>query len=631
MPENQTRKAPQAGDRFVREVLIQRDAIDVDARTVSLAFSSESPVERYWGTEVLDHAPASVRLDRLRTTGPLLLNHDSDAQIGAVERVSIDADRVGRALVRFGRGQRAEEIFQDVRDGIRRSVSVGYQIHSVVLEKHTDDGDTYRVTDWEPMEISIVSVPADTRVGVGRALDSIPASPPSTYPEETHMQEQNRASESSAATASPAPVDVAGIEANVRAAEKQRVADLLAIGQMFAKQIGSDKLALAAIESGATPDEFRQKVLTALDRKAATELAPAAIGMTAHEQKRYSFMRAINYLANPRSNVARELAAFEIECSVAASEAVGKQARGLLVPHDVLTRDLTAGTNTAGGYTVATDLLSGSFIELLRNKLLLPGMGAQMLNGLVGNVAISRATGGSTGYWVAESGAPTESQAAFDQVTMSPKTVGAYSDLSRKLLLQSSIDIERFVQNDLATALALAIQQAAIKGGGSNEPTGILGTTGIGSVVGGTNGAAPTWANIIDLETQVSAANADVGTLGYLTNAKVRGKLKGTEKFTGTNGMPVWTDGAQPLNGYSAGVTNAVPSNGTKGSGTNLSAIIFGNFADLLIGLWGGLDINIDTSTGSTSGTVRIVTLQDVDVAVRHPESFAAMTDAITA
>ena len=231
-----------------------------------------------------------------------------------------------------------------------------------------------------------------------------------------------------------------------------------------------------------------------------------------------------------------------------------------------------------------------------------------------------------------ESGAPTESKQAFDQVTMSPLTVGAYTDISRKLLLQSSIDIEAFVQNDLATVIALELQRVGIKGGGSKEPTGILATSSIGSVVGGTNGAAPDWADIIDLETAVSVANADVGTLAYLTNAKVRGKLKQTEKFSTSNGMPVWGEGASPLNGYRAGVTNAVPSNLTKGTATSkCSAILFGNFADLIMGMWGGLDITVDPYSNSTSGTVRVVALQDVDLAVRHAESFAAMQDALTA
>ena len=191
------------------------------------------------------------------------------------------------------------------------------------------------------------------------------------------------------------------------------------------------------------------------------------------------------------------------------------------------------------------------------------------------------------------------------------------------------MDVESFVRNDLATSLALAIDSAAINGSGSsNQPTGVLNTSGIGSVVGGTNGAAPDWADIVDLESAVAIDNADMGALGFLTNAATRGKLLQTEKASGT-AQYVWSD-SNTLRGYNAAVSNQVPSNGTKGTGTALSSMVFGNWNDLIIGTWGGIDINVDTSTGSASGTVRVVALQDVDIAVRHAESFAAMTDIIT-
>jgi len=228
----------------------------------------------------------------------------------------------------------------------------------------------------------------------------------------------------------------------------------------------------------------------------------------------------------------------------------------------------------------------------------------------------------------------TESQPAFDQVSLTPNTVGGFTDYTRKMLLQSTPDIEFLVRSDLATTVATEIDRVAINGSGTGaEPTGILNTSGIGSVAGGTNGAAPTWANIVDLESAVANSNADVAALGYLTNSKVRGKLKQTEKASST-GQFVWGgDTAEPglglLNGYQAGVSNNVPSNLSKGTGTNLSAIIFGNFADLLIGQWGILDLLVDPYTFSSTGTVRVVALQDVDVSVRHAESFAAMLDAI--
>jgi len=244
-------------------------------------------------------------------------------------------------------------------------------------------------------------------------------------------------------------------------------------------------------------------------------------------------------------------------------------------------------------------------------------------------VAIPKQSGAATAYWVAENNAPTESQQTLAQVTLSPKTVGAFTDISRRLTLQASVDVEAMVQRDLAAVLGLAIQQAAINGSGSsNQPSGLL-TLITPSVIGGANGAAPTWAHIVKLESDVAVANALVDDMAYLTNAAVRGKLKTTSKVSGQNGF-IWENGDTPVNGYRAAVTNAVPSNLTKGTGTNLSAIIFGNFRDLVIGMWGGLDLMVDPYTGSTAGTVRVVALQDVDVAVRYTESFATMVDALT-
>jgi len=253
-----------------------------------------------------------------------------------------------------------------------------------------------------------------------------------------------------------------------------------------------------------------------------------------------------------------------------------------------------------------------------------------LLTDLNGNIAIPRMTGGATGYWVGEGNAPTESQQAFDQVTLSPNTVAAYTEFSRKLLLQSSMDIEALVRGDLARVLALAIDYAAINGSGSsNQPKGILNQTGIGAVVGGTNGLAPIWSHVVDLETEVAIDNAAIGSLHYLTNTRVRGKLKQTEKAASTANF-IWSEGGE-LNGYSTAVSNQVPSNLTKGSSSGIcSAILFGNFADLLIGMWGGLDIQVNPYSLDTTGSVRVTAFQDCDIAIRHPESFAAMVDALT-
>lgn len=165
------------GTRQTREIRVEARALDREARTVELAFSSTAPVERWFGEEILDHAAASVRMERIRDGAPLLLDHSSRQQIGVIDSARIDADGVGRAQVRFSRGALGEEILQDVADGIRTKVSVGYLVHQMDLEASGDDGDRYRITDWEPMEVSIVSIPADASVGVGRAQHPQPEIP----------------------------------------------------------------------------------------------------------------------------------------------------------------------------------------------------------------------------------------------------------------------------------------------------------------------------------------------------------------------------------------------------------------------------------------------------------------------
>jgi HK97 family phage major capsid protein len=362
------------------------------------------------------------------------------------------------------------------------------------------------------------------------------------------------------------------------------------------------------------------------------------IGMGGNEIKQYSLIRAIRAAASGNWRDAT----LEKEASDAVMKKMGKEPRGFFVPHDWLSadqrnlmaekREMTIGVLAQGGYLKATDLLAQSFIELLRNKMVVQAAGAWVLTGLVGDIAIPRQTGGATAYWVAEGNAPTEADQAVDQVALAPKTVGAFTDISRKLLLQSSIDVEAFVRNDLATVLALAIDLAALHGSGSGaEPKGLVNQTGVAVVAIAADGGPPTWEHIVSLETEVAADNADIGALAYITNAKVRGKLKQTEKATGTAQF-VWESLVQatPLNGYRALVSNQVKSDLTKGSGTGLSAAFFGNWGDLIIGQWGTLDILVDPYTGGTTGTVRVIAFQDVDVAVRHGESFSVILDADT-
>ena len=575
--------------RYKRSELTTFD--EVEERTYEFPFSSEFPVARYFGNEILSHEASAADLSRLNDGAPLLFNHNPERVIGVVERAYIDGNkRRGYARVRFSRNAFAQEILGDVKDGVLRNVSFGYSIDKM---EERGSGD-YVATAWSPYEISVVSIPADNTVGIGRSLVPTP--------------------DAASAAPSPDPLppmentapDLAVVRAEAVEAERTRISS---INALCTKHRMAD-LGQQLVESGRSIDEARAAVLDKLNVPQETvNMSAAEIGLSAQESRRFSFLRAINYLANPTDRSAREAAAFEIEASDAAAAKLGRQSRGITIPQDVLRRDLNVGTASAGGNLVATDLDAGSFIDLLRNASALDQAGATVLTGLTGNVAIPRQSGAGTAYWVAESGAPTESQQTVDQVSLTPKTVAAFTDYSRRLMLQSSIDVENMIRTDLATVLALKIDLAGLYGTGSNsEPLGLKLTTGIATE--DFSADAPTFAEVVAMESDVATANALMGSPVYLMNAAMRGNLKTTKKDAGSG---IFLMEGTEVNGYRGVLSNQVAS----------GDLWFGNFADLIIGYFSGLDLMVDPYTHSTSGTVRVVAMQDVDIAVRHPESFS--------
>jgi len=622
-----------------REITIEQRAINEETRSVDLAFSSEAPVERWFGMEVLDHNTGAMRMGRLSDKAAVLMDHNDRDQVGVVESARVDGDRVGRAQVRFSKSARGQEIFQDILDGIRSKVSVGYRIHEAVLEKTGDEGDTYRITDWEPFEISIVAVPADASVGVGRSHDKpesaaaeikAVAMPESKREKQVVMPGANNKPEA-------APVNLDDVRKETRESalktERERVQAISAAAESAERVLGAEAATLAreAINSTDSLEDFQSRVLEKINAKAAEQRSP--IGLTDKEAGEFSFLRLMSAMADPSNASLREAAAYELDVCQATASRTGRKAKGALIPTDVLMR---AVTTTGAASTIATDTLASSFIDLLRNKMRVRQLGATVLGGLSGNISIPRQSGGATAAWVAEGVAPAQSAQTFDAVTLAPNGVAAETQVTTQTLIQSSIDMEAMIRNDIASVMALAIDLGCINGSGTGgQPTGILNTAGIGSVAMGANGAA--LANVdplIDLEAALADVNADEGSLAYLTNSHVIAALK---KLKSTTGEYLWTNEAAgdypsatlgSINGYSVARSNQVPNNLTKGTGTNLSALLFGNWSDLIIGEWGALDLQVDPYTGGV-GNVKVKALQFVDCAVRHPESFAAITDIV--
>ena len=588
-----------AGKELTRFEPAQFDAQE-DERTVEFSFSSETPVKRWFGNEVLSHDLKAVDLGRMNDGAPVLFNHDPDRVIGVVERAWVDGEkRRARALVRFSRNSFAEEVLADVRDGVLRNISVGYSIDTA-----EERDDNIVVTRWQPHEVSVVSIPADPSIGIGRSLPVEAAAPAATtpVPSPTDMEDNTP--------------NLEEVRAQAAADERARVASITSLCREHNVDI-----AQTLIERGSSKEDSMVQILDEISKRAKQPATPAApkaqpvgtvsaeIGLSDKESRSYSFVRAIRAMAYPNDRSAYEDASFEREVSAAVEQRMGASARGMLVPDEVLRRDLTVGTASAAGDLVFTDARPGSFIELLRNRLALNTLGVTMLTGLNGPVAIPRQTGAPTAYWVAEKGAPTESNPTVDQVNLTPKTLGAYTEFSRRLVLQSSIDVEQMVRNELATVIALEIDRAALYGlGTSNQPQGLKLVTGINTEDFGA--AAPTYAELVSMETKVNADNADIGAMSYITNSTIFGGFKTTEKAANTAQFVLEPGGT--VNGYNVVRSNQVAS----------GDVFFGVWSQMLMGMWGALDLQVNPYALDTSGGVRVTALQDVDVAVRHPEAF---------
>lgn len=573
-----------------RQLEIDLTSRDDDQRTIEASISSEFPVSRYEGEEILDHSPGAVDLSRAPL--PLIVSHDNQRlNVGIVDNLRLVGKKL-RGQLKFGERQEAVEIWRDVKAGIIRYLSVGYQV--IERTEPNDDG-IYRVTRWMPYEISIVSVPADVSVGIGRS-----------YGKDNIMEDQFNVYE-----------NVENAKDPLKATQKALVStrEIIAIGEAH----GMNDLAVRAIQQGRSLSQFKQMVLEAMANRGAREVGdpggiPAEIGLTSRERGQFSWLKMIRYLADPTNPRLAEEAAFERECSYAVADKTRRQPKGLFVPTDVLRlgrRDMNTMIDSAGGYLVKNELATGSFIDSLENALAINALGSTIIRDCEGDLFIPKKTAGGTAYWLGEGEDATESAQTLGQVALRPHTIAAYTDLSRRFVIQSSMDAEQFTKKDLALRLALAIDLAALSGtGAANEPLGILNTAGIGSETLDTANT-PTHAELCDIEAQVAVDNALTGNLAFTANATIASKMMQTDVSTSTGRWVL--EGDKTSTGRRFVMSNQVTA----------KYILFGNWSDLVLAFWSGVDVNVDKASLSKSGGIRVVVMQDVDVALRHAESFA--------
>jgi HK97 family phage major capsid protein len=664
-----------------------RRALELGARAadtagdlvVDMAFSSEAPYERWWGVEILDHSESSIRLDRLKDGAPVLFNHNWNDLRGThvAESIHIGDDRVLRGQIRITAATNAgREAIALVNGRILTKASIGYEIHKVIeqttkknaagelepvsreldgrlferiatrahqdapgdlaafrraldaaagpFERATDTPTTYRVVDWAPHENSLVTIPADNSVGLGRSVtpNFEPGPAPSTEETAPH-----RAKTTPANTAkqghqmpdlqTPAAAPIAEqpdtrTALQLEQARKKAIENLCQANGLPANQ------AARWITTGASLEQVADEILEVHHERGKNNPAAVAdIGMTKREIERYSLFRMISAVSSGDYSKA----GFELECHKAVRGQLGRdpqQGKAFFVPAELLksplARDLTAGTGSAGGYLVQTENVS--FIELLRNRSVCLAMGMTRLSGLVGNVTIPKQSGAATANWITDEAGTgaSESNLTFGQLALTPKTVVAYTEISRQLQLQSAPAAEGLVMADLAAQTALAVDAAALQGSGaSGQPTGIITTGGIGGFSGTTIGLA----GIIEAQTDAATANALFPSSGYVATPAVAGLLMQRQRFTSTD-TPIWVgnvlDGT--VLGYRAMSSNQMPA----------SRLLFGDFSKAVLGEWGVLEIGVNEVANFIAGIIGIRAMYSVDVGVRYPGAFSYST-----
>ena len=613
-------------DLDFRSYHFDKEMINEENRTVRVGVSSEEPVKRDFGMEVMSHKAEHMDLKFLNSgRAPLLLDHDMEKQIGVVESVELDenAGRL-RALVRFGKGERASEVFNDVTDGIRQNISVGYRVDGKVeRSEHEDDEEDIIRVMTTPMEISIVSIPADQSnlVGVGRSSSETLKS--------TILIKEKDMSEN---------IDLDAVRAEAAKSASKNAKDIMTLARKHNKaDLGEE-----AIGRGVSIEQFRGELLDVIGNDKPLETPADVIDAPMKEKRQYSLGRMIRSQITGKRNEA----SFEHELSDEIAKRTGKDPQGFYVPgfawgqrSGVMT---TAATGAISGEAVTDNFVPtiqrpDMFIEALRARQVLSGLGATYIPGLTNRVRMPKIATGATAGFVEEAGDVADQSQADDGVTLQPRTLGAYADISRLLMLESVPAIEQVVQDDLLRSVADAIELAAINGSGSSgNPTGILNTSGVNDldISAGTDVAALTWADITDLVKLVEEDNGVVNgnTLGFLTNSKVKSKMANTVKVASTDSVMLLNDPWNSLYGYPIAFSSNVPSNLNPGDGgTDASAMIFGDFSQLMIGLFGAPSIQVNPYTGQLAGTVRISIHQEVDVAVRNAVSFAITNEVSTA
>lgn len=595
--------------------------------SIPVVVSSDAVVEVSDGPEVLVHTASAIDLQRAPL--PIIATHrGGQVNVGIVDDLAIVDGRL-RGMARFGSRQEAAEYKADVLNKIIRSVSVGY---ARIRAKVRADG--VLVTDrWMPTHAALVAEPADINAGFFREHTAPPAfvcetetappvlqpAAPAASPKESLMDQSIQAAAGNAepqaaqTRAAPVPTGTTGNRAlEIEQARRKGIENLCRANKI------DDNIRDHWIGTGLAIEAITEDLLNIIEERGKTNPQTLSkIGLTQQEIKRFSLFRAI--CATAEKNWTQ--AGFELECSREIAKRLGRnnvdpnrffvpyevQERALPVPQR---RDLTVATASAGGFLVTTENMS--FMDVLRNRSVAYRMGARRLPGLEGNVTIPRQTGAATAVWLANEAATiTESQQTFGQLALTPKSVGAYTEISRQLMLQSSPAAESIITADLGAVIALAYDAAVISGSGAaGQPTGITNTAGIGSVVG----TSLAYAGILEFQTDVAGANVMPVQGGYVTTPSVAALLMQRVKFTST-ASPMWEgnvwDGS--MSGFPAMTSLQMAA----------ATMLFGDWSQVIVAEWGTLEIEVNPYANFQAAITGVRAIVSMDTGLRYAGAFS--------
>lgn len=682
---------------------VAKAAYDKDAHTVTMAVSSETPVDRYYGQEILSHAKGAVRTDRLSGGVSLLYNHDYDQLLGRSQ--SFELGEPIHVTCRFGTSALAAEKELDVAADILVDVSIGYIVYEWDIVEDKNGVRTYTAVDWEILEVSLVTVPADPTVGVGRSSDAAPkirsfrkvddesrsededdgdddeeqgdddGAEEQRTTEPTVADPATQTSDPTPTTPTPTPARSVSMEtpevtANPAADNAARIAGLNTLRTQYPSEF-SERALQAAIKLDTPLESVKRSISDAIINAGERNTVPTIAddifsGMSERELGQYSlrnvYAAAVNRAMPGTFADKGAEAGFEREVG----ESLRKEAEkrgitslggGIAIPSAssramalvrASQRTLASGGN-AGQFTNVTTVEADP-IELLRARTAVLALGARMMTGLFGTISMPRQTSAATSSWVSEGSAVASSDPALDAISISPKPLMIASSYYRNLLAQSRLAVDSFLAQDRDQVLARSLDTAALAGTGvAPIPLGLMLQAGLPAILSGTTRAATgvvtpglgglpmTYVDFNNMEAAISMANADIGTMGWLTTPKVRAAARSTPQIPGTASQFVWPNskpdgrGIQegPL-GYSALCTsNSVLTGFTANAVANLHAAILGVWDQIIIGDWGLSEIVVDPYTGAANQEIKITENAFYDTNVRHLAAFCACTSAL--